>query len=1287
MGFCERRNSVMDVMLRASTHGTRISLFLLTCALALTVGAVHGGIGEASREPVEDGIVKGDATTNRLKHGLDGVAGSETVDQDSTDSDVNTRPNIVLILADDFGWGDVATNNPDSAMTTPNIDGIAAAGANFANAHAPSTVCSPTRYGLLTGRYAWRTWLHRGTVGIHERPLISPGQPTLGTILQDNGYRTAAIGKWHLGMELARLTDISKVDDTNKGVDFGPEILDGPTDHGFDEFFGTLSNVDFEPRVYIQNREFSADPNVHEPEFPGFYDSIDVLDRLTEEAVEFVQRSTAEEEPFFLYLPLHVAHTPASPSEEFDGVTGLGKHADYIAHMDSAVGELLNTIDDAGVGDDTIVIFTSDNGSHVDGVPVPNHVDHNPNAPWRGKKKTIYQGGHRIPLFMRWPNVIEEGSTIDSAVSLVDLYATFADILDEDPEQGVAVDSVSVMPVIRGEADSRGRPIVVHSYNGLFGVIDGRWKLIFGDGEGRSSSTRWPKDAGSVGEPSRLYDLVEDPSEENNLLSDERTRVARIKSKFNRIYSAEEGTLSSDTTLKSIIIAGVEMPAFDPEVRNYQVIVDSDLDEARVTALPTVSDSRVAITTPDGRREYDYKKYGRYGHGQALIRFSQLVSDIEINVTSANREETATYVVRVVRVPSAVWAGKMTTVADSGLTPDRSGYSIYGRRGSLSPNQFEFLGDSYRANFLVHTGAGLVFGLNRAPPRDFTLIVGGKEYRASESLVPPTLGEQGYWWPSTAPDWTPGEKVNVVLSMEPEAEIGDRAKAPITGFFNSYPEDHNGINDVSLRLYFSEVVTASAEEIADDVLSVSGGAVSGVEAVGGQGYIWRVSITPSTRVDPVSVEIAGGLDCTAAGAVCATDGRRLYHTMTLSIPMRVNNPSKGRPVISGQYEIGATLTADVSGISDPDGIPEEGFAFQWRSNDGNGYASIPGAVGSSYTVTDSDLDKALKVRVSFTDDATFEETAESYPATWDRAWGLTAQTTDAGVRLRWRRAVDNLSTSMYRILRHRPEMGDSDPLVLVDYTFSSSTSYTDTSVEPGVLYVYSVQSVDTFGYTSESSDPASLRVPGVNSPALGAPTINGEAHVGETLRADTSGISDPNGMVGAVFSYQWWADDVEIQGATADSYTLVTADSGKSIEVTIGFTDDGGNEESLTSAATVAVMPAFTAQFLDAPASHDGVSVLRFEVRFSENAPVSYRTLIDEAFTVTGGSVRNARRFERSGATRNIRWEITVEPDGDDDVRIILPATEDCAADGAICASDNRKLSNRSELTVKGPGG
>ena len=631
----------------------------------------------------------------------------------------------------------------------------------------------------------------------------------------------------------------------------------------------------------------------------------------------------------------------------------------------------------------------------------------------------------------------------------------------------------------------------------------------------------------------------------------------------------------------------------------------------------------------------------------------------------------------------------------------------------------------------------------------------------------------------------------------------------------------------------------------------------------------------------------------------AGNDEELTSAATAAVEARPNRPAMGALTITGTARVGELLTADVSSIKDDDGLDRAAFAYQWQADS----TDLSGATGSSYTLAASDEGKAMSVTVSFTDYAGHEEsftstaTAAVVAATeedeepTDRPHGLTAEASDGAVVLTWTAPVVDYKVSSYHILRHRPEQGEAEPLVYVDQTLNDDTAYTDTEVEPGVLYVYRVKAIiNVFGDLGEASDAAQIRAPATaqeqtaNNPAMGAPTITGKAQVGETLTADVSGISDDDGLSNAVFSYQWQADGADISDATSDTYTLADADEGKAVSVKVTFTDDAGNEETLTSAATAAVearpnspatgaptingtaqvgetltadtsaiadddgldnasfsyqwladgaeisgttgstytlvdadegkaivvkvsftddrghketltssataavgakanspatgapavtgtalvgetltadtsgiadedgldsvsygyqwisndgsadseiggatgstyilasddmgktikvrvsftddrghreeltsaatdavearpLPPLTASLENVATSHDGESAFTFELRFSEEFGISYKTLRDHAFTVTGGTVKKAKRLEQGS---NVGWRITVRPDGNGQVVIVLPETTDCDAQGAICTEDGRKLSHRLELTVSGPGG
>lgn len=471
-------------------------------------------------------------------------------------------PNVVLILADDLGFGDVRVLQPESGIETPNMDRLASQGMTFLDAHSPSAVCTPTRYGLLTGRYCWRTTLKRGVLGGYSKPLLSPQRQTLGSMLQQQGYQTGAIGKWHLGMDLpvkAANADTQRWDG-DPGIDFAGTISDSPNHHGFDYYFGVSASLDMAPYVYIQNDRFTQIPVAQQAAvpFPHFVRKgpraedfvIDqVLDRITNEAVEFIEK-TAGKKPFFLYVPFTAPHKPTQPHERFKGTTGLGEYGDFVAQTDWSVGQILNAIDSAGIQDDTLVIFTSDNGSYMflqDPQEPADHVEdakrqayfakhHRPNGPFRGTKADIYEAGHHVPFFVRWPQHVKPGSTCSEPICHTDCFATLAEIVGHQKGAGDAPDSYSLLGLLKQQPNAkRGAPVVHHSVAGMFAIREGKWKLILGNGSGGREKPRGEPFAG----PFQLYNIETDVAESKNVAEEHPDVVARLTAALHTIRERE----------------------------------------------------------------------------------------------------------------------------------------------------------------------------------------------------------------------------------------------------------------------------------------------------------------------------------------------------------------------------------------------------------------------------------------------------------------------------------------------------------------------------------------------------------------------------------------------------------------------------------------------------------------------------------------------------------------------------------------------------------------------------
>ncbi len=469
------------------------------------------------------------------------------------------RPNIVIILADDMGYGDVHALNPQSKIATPNIDGLADEGMTFTDVHSPSAVCTPTRYGLLTVRYCWRTRLSQGVLGGYSRPLIETGRATIATMLNAAGYQTAAVGKWHLGMAMpvgkdqqANLTRW----DGDPGIDFAGVISDSPVHHGFDYYFGVSASLDMAPFVYVRNDRFTMLPSIQQPavRFPHFVRAgpraadfvIDgVLDKLTDEAVAFVGRAVQDERPFFLYLPFTAPHKPTQPHARFRGKTKLGEYGDFVAQVDASVGRVLEAIREHGVADDTLVVYTSDNGSYMyryDDLSRTDHVDdhsvqgyradrHRANGRFRGTKADIWEAGHHVPLLVRWPGRVHPGSKCNEPVCLTDLFATCADIVGAKLDDNTAEDSFSLLPMLRGQDTRRGAPVIHHSAGGMFAIRDGKWKLVLGNGSGGRERPRGKPFAG----PYQLFNLSEDMEEAIDVARRHPEVVERLTKKLQQI--------------------------------------------------------------------------------------------------------------------------------------------------------------------------------------------------------------------------------------------------------------------------------------------------------------------------------------------------------------------------------------------------------------------------------------------------------------------------------------------------------------------------------------------------------------------------------------------------------------------------------------------------------------------------------------------------------------------------------------------------------------------------------
>ena len=482
-------------------------------------------------------------------------------------ADRQTRPNVVFILCDDLGYGDVSCNNPQGKIPTPRVDRLAGEGMRLTDAHTTSSVCTPTRYGVLTGRYNWRSRLQSGVLGGLSPRLIEPGRLTVAGLLRQSGYHTACIGKWHLGMRWPRKPDAQGFrDGIEKGkegwnVDYTRPIAEGPASVGFDYFFGIAASLDMVPYTFIENDRVTAVPTVDKafPMMPGRrgmtrrgpgaagFEAVDVLPTLTRKAVEYIARRTAPGAggtPFFLYLPYASPHTPIAPSPPWRGRSGLNYYADFVMQTDACVGEVLDALAAHGAAEDTLVIFTSDNGcSPQADFPALRAKGHDPSYVFRGHKADIWDGGHRVPFIVRWPGKVKAGTTSRQLVSLVDLMATCADIVGAKLPDHAAEDSVSLLPVLLGKADGPVREALVHhSISGRFSIRQGRWKLELCPGSGGWSAPRDPQALKQGLPPIQLYDISADAGEKHNVQAEHPEVVKKLTTLLERYVARGRST-------------------------------------------------------------------------------------------------------------------------------------------------------------------------------------------------------------------------------------------------------------------------------------------------------------------------------------------------------------------------------------------------------------------------------------------------------------------------------------------------------------------------------------------------------------------------------------------------------------------------------------------------------------------------------------------------------------------------------------------------------------------------
>lgn len=435
------------------------------------------------------------------------------------------KPNIVYILADDLGIGDVSSYNPKGKIYTPNIDNLAQKGVRFTDAHTTSAVCTPTRYGILTGRYNWRTKMKSGVLHGYDLPLIDPKRETVASFLTKQGYKTGIVGKWHLGWTWAG------IEGGEKQVDFSKPVKNGPNANGFDYSFCIPASLDMPPYAYVENGLCTAIPKdscvgrkgielyragLEAPDFKPE----DVIGKFTEKALGFINQNAKKEKPFFLYFPLAAPHTPILPLGKFVGKSGVSPYGDFVLMVDDVVRQVVETLKANGIYDNTLIVFASDNGF----APAANtnaqlEKGHHPSIDFRGYKTDIYEGGHHVPFIAAWGDKLKKSKVSNQFICTTDFFRTLSELTNAPLNDQTAEDSYSFLAEITGNKTTfpKREAIVHHSSDGFFAIRKGNWKLILCSHSGGNGKPKAASEEAKSLPPIQLYDLSKDIAETQNV--------------------------------------------------------------------------------------------------------------------------------------------------------------------------------------------------------------------------------------------------------------------------------------------------------------------------------------------------------------------------------------------------------------------------------------------------------------------------------------------------------------------------------------------------------------------------------------------------------------------------------------------------------------------------------------------------------------------------------------------------------------------------------------------------
>ncbi|MCO8122033.1 arylsulfatase [Stieleria sp. TO1_6] len=471
------------------------------------------------------------------------------------------KPNVLILYADDLGYGDLRVNQPDSKIPTPNLNRLARQGMRFSDGHSSSGICTPSRYALLTGRHHWRDF--HGIVNAFGSSVFAPDRLTLPEMLSRQGYDTAAIGKWHLGWDWAAIrrpgAKSSKQGRTQvwgfDAFDWTQSIPDGPLAHGFDHYFGDTV-INFPPYAWIEDDRLVTPPDtmmdttkwkpIKEGNWecrPGpmvsDWDPYQNIPTITRRGVDYLRSRKDTDKPFFLYFAFPSPHAPIIPNDRFDGKSGAGPYGDFVFETDDAVGQLLSALDESGQAENTIVVFTADNGPEKYAYARDEKYDHWSSSPFRGLKRDTYEGGHHVPFLVRWPGVTRPGSVNETLVSQIDLMATLANVVEFELPTDAAEDSHDLTPLLRGSTNPVRSTHVHNTRTNEYAIRDGKWLLVAaknGYVSGRNAAWetkhQYPADDQQSVE---LYDMQTDIGQRNNVAKDHPEVVKRLQTLLAKI--------------------------------------------------------------------------------------------------------------------------------------------------------------------------------------------------------------------------------------------------------------------------------------------------------------------------------------------------------------------------------------------------------------------------------------------------------------------------------------------------------------------------------------------------------------------------------------------------------------------------------------------------------------------------------------------------------------------------------------------------------------------------------